>query len=156
MHNDQKILVLGIGNVLMEDEGVGVEVIRYLEQIKLSDNVELLDGGTGGFHLLSQLSDHKLIIMVDASLDDECEGTINLTEPKFASDFPKALSAHDIGLRDLVESLILINKFPKIYLFTISIKHFHNVSMQLSPEIQRAIPQVASKILELIHKLNQA
>lgn len=52
--NNEKILVLGIGNVLMEDEGAGVEVIRRLEEQSLPENVEILDGGTGGFHLLTQ------------------------------------------------------------------------------------------------------
>ncbi|MCL4550824.1 MAG: hydrogenase maturation protease [Bacteroidetes bacterium] len=154
--NNEKILVLGIGNVLMEDEGAGVEVIRRLENENLPENVEILDGGTGGFHLLTQLGGYKVIIMVDATLDNDEEGTIKLTEPKFATDFPKALSAHDIGLKDLVESLILLNEFPKIYLFTISIKHFHNVSMQLSPAIQNAIPQTAEKVVELIDRLNQS
>ena len=154
--NNEKILVLGIGNVLMEDEGAGVEVVRRLEEQSLPENVDILDGGTGGFHLLAQLSGYKVIIMIDATLDDDEEGAIKLTEPKFASDFPKALSAHDIGLKDLVESLILLNEFPKIYLFTISIKHFHNVSMQLSPAIQNAIPQTAEKVVELINQLNQS
>ena len=49
------ILILGIGNFLLGDEGIGVHMIQFLEKIKLSANVSLLDGGTGGFHLLSYL-----------------------------------------------------------------------------------------------------
>jgi hydrogenase maturation protease len=152
---NEKILILGIGNVLMGDEGVGVDVIRYLEKELIPANVVLLDGGTGGFHLLESLIRFSIIIMIDATLDGGDEGTIKLIEPKFSSDFPKALSAHDIGLKDLVEALILLEKFPKIYLFTISVKEIQSMVMELSPKIMVAVPIVAQKIIDLIKKLNQ-
>lgn len=152
--NEQKILVLGIGNVVMEDEGVGVEVIRYLEKQTVPENIVLLDGGTGGFHLLDSLSDYPIIIMIDASSDNNEEGTIRLIEPKFSTDFPKALSAHDIGLKDLVETLILLERYPKIYLFTISIKNFQNVKMELSDKIKKIVPVAAQRVLELVNNLN--
>lgn len=150
----ENILVLGIGNVLMQDEGIGVEVINFLQQKTFSSNIHLLDGGTGGFHLLDCLSGFSVIIMIDATLNDDEEGTIKLIEPKFSTDFPKALSAHDIGLKDLVEALILLERLPKIYLFTISIKKFHEVKMELSDEIRNVIPLVAAKVEGLIANLS--
>ena len=62
------ILVLGIGNVLMGDEGIGVHAINYLEKHTFPSNVRLLDGGTGGFHLLEYLQDYKKIIMIDTAI----------------------------------------------------------------------------------------
>lgn len=152
--DENKILILGIGNVMMEDEGVGVEVVRYLEKQIIPENVVLLDGGTGGFHLLDSLSDYQRIIMIDAALDDNEQGTIRLIEPKFSTDFPKALSSHDIGLKDLVEALILLDRFPKIYLFTISVKNFQNVKMELSDEMKKIVPIAAAKVLELLKELS--
>ncbi|MDX1702229.1 MAG: hydrogenase maturation protease, partial [Melioribacteraceae bacterium] len=105
-NNSKKILVLGIGNILMGDEGVGVQVIKELENETLPENIDIVDGGTGGFHLLSYFWDYPQIIMIDATMDGKPEGSISVIKPKFASDFPTALTAHDIGLRDLIETAI--------------------------------------------------
>ncbi len=153
---DRNILVLGIGNVMMEDEGVGVEVIRFMQRREFPPNVRILDGGTGGFNLLESISGFPIVIMIDAALDSDDEGSIKITEPKFSTDFPKALSAHDIGLKDLVESLILLEQLPKIYLFTISIKKFHNVKMELSESIRKVVPIAAEKIEQLLEDLKNA
>ena len=102
-------LVLGIGNVLMGDEGVGVRAIEFLEQETWPDGVCLLDGGTGGFHLLDYLSSDEPLVMIDATMDGQPAGTVTTLRPKYASDFPRALTAHDIGLRDLVEAAQLTN-----------------------------------------------
>jgi hydrogenase maturation protease len=91
--------------------------------------------------MLSILEAYKTIIMIDATLDDLPAGTINLIEPEFASDFPKALSSHEIGLKDLVESAALLNHLPKIYLITVSVKEIADISMDLSPEIQNIFPK---------------
>jgi len=131
----EKVLVLGIGNYLMGDEGIGVHCIKELKKTKLPSNVEIIDGGTGGFHLLSYLSDNKIIIMIDATMDGKEEGRVSVIEPKFASDFPRALSSHDIGLRDLIESAAITGKLPKIYLIVISISSVQNMEINLSLRI---------------------
>ncbi len=150
----EKILVLGIGNYLMGDEGIGVHCIQELEKIKLPDNIEVVDGGTGGFHLLSYLSDNKRIIMIDATMDGKEEGQVCVIEPKFASDFPRALSAHDIGLRDLVESAVITGKLPKIYLIVISILSVQNMEINLSLKIKNSIPVVIEKVKEIIKSMD--
>jgi hydrogenase maturation protease len=138
----KKILILGIGNILLGDEGIGVHAIKYLEQQQLPDFVDLLDGGTGGFYILSVLETYKTIIMIDATLDDLPAGTLNVIEPKFASDFPKALSSHEIGLKDLIESAALLNHLPKIYLITVSVKEIQDISLELSPELNEIFPKL--------------
>src|SRR5690348_7528678 len=61
-----KTLVLGLGNVLMGDEGIGVYVVRELGKRELPPNVECLDGGTGGFTLLEPLENADRIVIIDA------------------------------------------------------------------------------------------
>ncbi len=148
-----KILILGVGNVLMGDEGVGVQAINELSKVDLPQNVELLDGGTGGFHLLSYFEDYPIIILIDAALDGLPAGHVGVIEPKFASDFPKSLSAHDIGLKDLLESAQLLNSFPKIYLITISVNQIQNMKMELSEEVSGAIPTVLEEVKKIVEKL---
>ena len=147
------ILILGIGNILMGDEGVGVHAIRALEKEIFPSTVELLDGGTGGFHLMAHLEAHPIVIMIDATMDGKPMGTISLIKPRFASDFPSALSAHDIGLKDMIESLIILDQLPEIHLFTISIKEIQPMQITLSDEVQAILPQLRNEVFALVDKI---
>ncbi|MDH5397680.1 MAG: hydrogenase maturation protease [Cyclobacteriaceae bacterium] len=147
-------LILGIGNLLMGDEGIGVHVVRELENKQKNLQADIIDGGTGGFHLLSLFEEYKYIIMVDATMDGQPEGTISLIEPRFSSDFPRALTAHDIGLKDLVESAIILGKLPKIYLITVSITEIQLMKMVLSKNVKASIPEVFKKITNILQGLN--
>jgi len=150
-----EILILGIGNTLMGDEGVGVHAIRYMEKQKFSSNIRLLDGGTGGFHLLEYFQEYQNIIMIDATMDGNPPGTIRVITPKFSSDFPKVLSSHDIGLKDLVESAALLDTFPTINLITVSIEKIQPMLLTLSTDVENAIPAVYEKVKEVLGVINK-
>ena len=141
---------MGIGNVLMGDEGIGVHVARRLEQAVLPSHVQVLDGGTGGFHLLGELSAHDRVVLIDATMDGQPAGTVSLTEPRYASDFPPTLTAHDIGLRDLVVSAALLGALPQMRLITISIDEMQTMQMTLSAAVEAAVPRVMEHVWHLI------
>ncbi|RHJ87687.1 HyaD/HybD family hydrogenase maturation endopeptidase [Parabacteroides sp. AM08-6] len=141
-----KTLILGVGNLLLKDEGVGIHVIQALEKETLPDNVSLMDGGTGGLHLLSWIQDYDRIIMVDATLDQNPPGTIRQLRPRYASDFPPLMSAHEIGLRDMIEAMILTGKLPDIQLIVISAADINEVGMELTPAVEAAVPEVIEMI----------
>lgn len=147
-----KILVLGIGNILMKDEGVGIRVIDRLEK-EGCEGADLLDGGTGGFHLLDTLQSYTAVIIVDASLDAFPAGHVRVLRPHYAEDFPKQLSAHEIGLRDLIDSARVLGCLPEIYLVAVSVKDFREIGMDLSPEAESAIPEAIQCIHTIIHSL---
>lgn len=146
-------LILGVGNLLMGDEGVGVHSIRALEGHRLPSDITLLDGGTGGFHLLSLFQEYDPIIMIDATMDGQPAGTVTILRPRFASDFPRTLSAHDIGLRDLLESAALLGPLPTIHLITVAIESMQSMSMDLTPPVQSAIPRVLDAVREIVDTL---
>ena len=137
---------LGVGNLLLKDEGVGIHVSRALENEELPPNVSLMDGGTGGLHLIAWIQDYDRIIMVDATLDDNPPGTIRLIRPRYATDCPPLMSAHEIGLRDMIEAMILTGKLPDIQLIVISAADISDVGMELTPVVEAAVP----KVVELI------
>ncbi len=149
-----RILILGIGNYLMGDEGVGVHAARRLETGSRPPGIEVLDGGTGGFHLLGYLESYETIILVDATLDHHSPGTIRLIRPRFTDDFPNAMSTHDIGLKDMVSALQLLGKMPDIHLFTVSIKSIQQQGITLSPEIEKVMPDLLEKIDHLVIQLS--
>ena len=148
-----RILVMGIGNYLMADEGVGVHVAQRLAKLSLPDTVDVVDGGTGGFHLLEYFENYSKIILVDATLDDQPAGTIRLIKPRFASDFPKSMSTHDIGLKDMVSSLQLMGKAPEIFLFVVSIASVQDQGIELTNAAEEKIPLIIENINSLIENL---
>jgi hydrogenase maturation protease len=155
MKQPKTILVLGIGNYLMGDEGVGVHIAEHLTFEKMPANVSVLDGGTGGFHLLDHFEQHKTVILVDATLDGNIPGTIRLIKPKFAKDFPQAMSTHDIGLKDMVSALQLLGTMPEIHLFVVSIESIQQQGIELTDPIKKILPQLKNQIRELVEKINE-
>lgn len=139
-------LVLGIGNVLMGDEGVGVHAIRFMSDEPWPADVELVDGGTGGFHLLDYLSATTPIVMIDATMDGRPAGTVTTLRPRYASDYPRALSAHDIGLRDLVEAAQITGSLPEVDLITVSIDEIRPMELTLSSAVEAALPAVREAV----------
>jgi len=150
----KSILILGVGNYLMGDEGVGVHLIQQMAKMDLPEYLDILDGGTGGFLLLSCFEAYKTIIFIDATMDGKEEGTISLIRPKFASDFPSALSVHDVGLKDMIEAVYLMETKPDIHLFTVSIKELTPMTIALKPKIEQAIPNAIKQIFELSETLH--
>ena len=155
MLQQNKILVLGIGNYLMGDEGVGVHAALQLQSENISSDVDIVDGGTGGFHLLEYFEKYKTIILIDATLDNNPNGTIRLIKPRFAQDFPTAMSTHDIGLKDMVSALQLMEKMPVIHLFVVSIESLQQQGIELTDEIEKVIPLLIKKIKSLLTELKE-
>jgi len=137
-----RLLILGIGNVLMGDEGIGSYAIDALVHERWPADVLLLDGGTGGFHLLGWLQEHEHVILIDAAMDGKPAGTVSVFKPRYASDFPRSLTAHDIGLRDLIEAASLLGPLPDITLVTISIEVIRPMFMGVSRPVERAVEKV--------------
>jgi len=148
------LVVLGIGNLLMGDEGVGVHAVQLLEPLAGPLGADVVDGGTGGFHLLDLFCEYPYMILIDATLDDQNPGEVKVIEPKYATDYPSSLSAHDIGLKDLIESAQALGASPKVYLITVSIAVIQNMVMDLSPKVEAALGPIKTKVLELALKVH--
>jgi hydrogenase maturation protease len=151
----KNIVILCVGNYLMGDEGLGVHFAKLMKKEVLPDDVKIVDGGSGGFKLMEFMERESIIVLIDATLDDKTPGTIRLIKPRFASDFPKAMSTHEIGLKDLVESLTLLNQLPEMFLFTVSIDSIQPLSVSLSYEVASSLPKLRDQVLDLVHQLKE-
>jgi hydrogenase maturation protease len=147
----KKTLVLGLGNVIMGDEGIGVHVVRALEKHPLPANVECLDGGTGGFILLEPLQNAGHIILIDATDDGNPPGTVTRTTPRFAADYPTTLTAHDIGVKDLLDAFYMQSGERDVILYAITINPRQPISMDLSPQLAAAADEAVRRILAELH-----
>ncbi len=145
--NHKKTLVLGLGNVILGDEGIGVHVVRALEKQTLPEGVECLDGGTGGFILLEPLENADRVILIDAAADGNVPGTITRTTPRFSRDYPPTLTAHDIGLKDLLDVFYMQGGGLDVVLYAITIDPHQTISMNLSAEGTTAAAEAVERIL---------
>jgi len=144
----KKTLVLGLGNVIMGDEGVGVHVVRALEKHTLPAGVECLDGGTGGFILLEPLQNADRIILIDAAADGNPLGTVTRTTPRFSKDYPPTLTAHDIGVKDLLDAFYMQGGTREVTLYAITIDPRQPTAMELSESGAKAAQVAVIKILK--------
>ncbi|MDR1727177.1 MAG: hydrogenase maturation protease [Acidobacteriota bacterium] len=143
-------LILGVGNLLLGDEGVGIHCVCALENEGLPEDVRLMDGGTGGLHLLGWLEGYRRIVMIDAALDGNPPGTVRHIRPRRAAEFPPLLSAHEIGLRDMVEAMFLTGDLPEIDLVAVSVADVGGLGTELSPEASAAVPEAVALVKALI------
>jgi hydrogenase maturation protease len=140
-----RILVLGIGNTLLGDEGVGVAVVEHLRARKgLPEGV-----------LLEPMREARRMILVDATADGSPPGTFQRLVPKFSTDFPPSLTAHDIGLRDLLDTFYLLGETPEVVLYAISIRFPQEINFGLSTDVDAAVPVVAAQILQELGELDR-
>lgn len=143
-----KTLVLGLGNVLMGDEGIGVYVVRELEKLPLPPHIECLDGGTGAFTLLEPLESAGRIILIDAANDDNPIGTVTRTTPRFSRDYPPTLTAHDVGMKDLLDVFYIHGSTHEIILYAITIDPHQPIRMSLSPVAEQGVVVATKMILD--------
>ena len=138
----RKILILGVGNILYTDEGVGVRAVeRLLETYDFSDNVTLMDGGNLGMRLMQPLMDSDYCIVLDAVLGGDQPGTIY----RFTGeDLRKSLAFKDsMHQSDLVDTLIyceLVGKRPDTVVIGMEPYDFKNMSIELSPTVADRVP----------------
>jgi len=147
-NNPIKTLVLGLGNVIMGDEGIGVHVVRTLEKRKLPEGVECLDGGTGGFILLEPLESADRIVLIDAAADGNPVGTVTRTAPRFSRDYPPTLTAHDIGVKDLLDVFYMQGGARDVVLYAITIDPKQPISMSLSEDAAKAANVAVWQIMQ--------
>ncbi len=143
----KKTLVLGLGNLIMGDEGVGVHVVRAIESHALPASVECLDGGTGGFILLEPLQNADRIVLIDAAADGNPPGTVTRTTPRFSRDYPPTLTAHDIGVKDLLDAFYMQGGTRDVTLYAITIDPHQSISMDLSKQCAAAAAEAERQIL---------
>ncbi len=107
-------LVLGLGNLVHGDDGVGVHAIEYLRRdSRIPSEVTLMDGGTQGISLIPHISGFDRVLVIDAIDADEKPGTLLRLEGAAIENLPGKPSVHQLGFADLMISLKLLGEAPK-------------------------------------------
>ena len=155
-----KILVLGIGNTLLSDEGVGIHVLRALADGEpLPEDVELMDGGTLSFTLAGPIEDADALIVVDAAHIKGEPGAWRLFEGEAMDSFMlgnRKSSVHEVGLTDLRAIAILAGHWPERRAMVAIQPQVVDWGDLPTPAVARAIPPACMAIRNLIESWRHA
>jgi hydrogenase maturation protease len=152
----QPVLVLGIGNILLHDEGVGVYVVEQMQKDGVPDYVELLDGGTAGADLLDHICERQKVIVVDAMDADVEQGTIlRFTPDDLASNTEYSISLHDFGIAETIDMARRLGCAPKqVVIIGVKPKDL-TCGVGLSGNIQKIIPKVIEAVFNEIGPIHE-
>lgn len=135
------VLVLGLGNILLSDEGVGVRVVEALAaRARLPAEVEILDGGTSGMELLEAMMGRDLIVVADAITSERhAPGDIlRLDGEELDQFFRERMSPHQIGLSDVLAALKLMDASPGQLVLHGVVPRSLDLGLELTPEVSAA------------------
>jgi len=149
------ILVLGLGNILLSDEGVGVRIVEALDAgHELPDGIEVLDGGTSGMDLLDAVAERDCLIVADAVNADRPPGrVIRLEDDEIRMLFELRYSPHQLGLSDLLAALRLIGKAPRRVVVVGVVPQSLSLGMELSPAVAAGRDVAVGMIVDELARL---
>ncbi len=150
-----KLLVLGVGNTLLMDDGLGVHAVYELMKEKFPENVELMDAGTftqDAFYLFEGFTH---ILVLDILHANSAVGEIfRLTEDQLIKNTAQRMSIHDT---DLIDSIDMAEKFfkfrPKVFILGMQPECFTEWSMEMSPKVKEKMPVFVQKAKEEIYRI---
>ncbi len=131
------ILVLGVGNLLLSDEGIGVRTVEtLLEEYQFSNNVEIVDGGTAGMELLEIIANKEHVILIDAVNTGADVGTIvTLVDDEVPALFRNRISPHQLGISDLLGVMALTGETPKHFTLFGVVPFSMATGVELTPQM---------------------
>ncbi|MGN0009126.1 MAG: HyaD/HybD family hydrogenase maturation endopeptidase [Desulfovibrionaceae bacterium] len=145
----ENVLILGVGNLLMRDEGFGVRAVELLEKDYLwPENVRLLEGGTMGMMLMPDMQDCHRLIVLDAVLCGQQPGTICVLE---GENLRKSLgfrdSTHQTDLVDILICCELAGHRPETLVYGMEPFDWQSFIPELTPEARALLPEFCAKVV---------
>lgn len=150
-----RVVLLGVGNVLLTDEGIGVRVIDEIEaRFDLPPEVRVIDGGTSAMELLDDLAGADHLIIVDAVRTGEEPGTLvrlaGADVPRF---FTTKISPHQVGLSDVLATLALMDESPGETVILGVVPASLAMAMELSPTVEAVVPVAVDAVVHELERL---
>ncbi len=148
-----RALVLGVGNVLLGDDGLGVRAAELFNKTyDLPGNVECIDGGTAGVNLLSTIEKFNHVIIIDAVSSGSPPATVHRFGPEDLGSAPRGTTAHGLGVKELLALARFDGARPEITLIGV-VPRDVNPGVRLSPPVAGALPEAARMAAEVLCSL---
>lgn len=150
MDSRSRLLILGLGNLLCTDDGLGALVAQTIAETRIvPDGVSVLDGGTLGLALLPYLEDAECAILVDAIEADAPPGTlVRLEGDEVGPAVAARLSVHQVGVSDLLEAARWREKVPSVLVLLGSVPETTELGVGLSPRVEATMPELVDLVCE--------
>ncbi len=155
--SSQGIVILGIGNVLQRDDGIGIKIIKYLEsRYRFTDEVELVDGGTTGAGLDRSIVNKEWVIVIDSLAVEGTPGEVRVLSGEQFINRPGVTkwSPHQVGFLDLIQLMTLEGTGPEkldlIGIIPADIDH----GIEITKEVDEAIEPATNELLKLLRDAN--
>lgn len=148
------IVILGVGNTLMSDDGLGIRAVEYLQQHGVfADAVTLLSAGTSAMALRRPLAACDWAILLDAIVAETPVGSLySCHDPSLLPRLSRGLSAHHLGLADLLKVLEMTGELPaRLSLFGL-VPGRVEPGLVLSPPVSAAIPQLSGAVVDCLQQ----
>jgi len=144
IQGEKKITVLGLGNILLKDEGFGVHFVRWFsERHSYGPEVELLDGGTLGYRLLDIVTSTRHLIVVDAiKLEEEPGAVYRFTREEMLLRMPDPTTAHEVEFPDVLAMADLMGQCPEVVFLCVVPERYGIMELEMSPSMSRVFPVV--------------
>ncbi|MCX7927034.1 MAG: hydrogenase maturation protease [Candidatus Omnitrophica bacterium] len=141
--------IIGCGNLLLQDEGIGIHLINSLKMQNLPENVELVDAGCGGFDIIPHLHGIKKVVIVDAIKTEAEPGAIFKFTPEDFTVEPAPLSSslHDICLKEVLMIAQKLGPLPPVIIFGVQPKTI-DWGMSLSKELETILPRLSELVIK--------
>lgn len=138
------VLVLGMGNVLLEDEGLGIHALKLLQQrYEFSPEVEFLDGGTSGMALVDVISCRKHLLVLDAVQTGDLPGTlVKMCDKDVPVYFGIKVTFHQLGLADVLATLELSDEQPDHVTVLGLVPESLELSLDLTDQVQSRLDEL--------------
>ncbi len=149
----RNILILGIGNLLLTDDGFGVHVINALREIPLPPSVTLIEAGIVSHQLIPDFHEADLLIFIDAVEAGDTPGSIFRFRPEdmqFMTQLKTSL--HELSLMDVLQMTALTGERPETIIIAVQPKEVNAWSLEMNEEVKAAIPKVIDLVLEELKK----
>jgi hydrogenase maturation protease len=154
----QRLIVLGIGNTLMSDDGAGIHVVQALQSLQRSarlpeGDIEILDGGTLGYLLIDRISDADGLIIVDSANLGQAPGAVRVmvaSEIDRFLDDNQSTSVHEVGLIDLLQMMALNHEAPRLRALVGIQPEMMGWGTELSPVVAASIPLASSAVRKIL------
>ena len=147
-----RVLIIGTGNPLMRDDGIGPHIARELEKLKLPEGVKAIDAGAKGLALIDMMREAPRVVLVDAVEMGLKAGMVKVFAPEdIRIDAEKRnLSSHEIGLPQVLFMASLLGLSTEVSIVGIQPKDLGR-GAGLSPDLQRAVPRILESVLIQTH-----
>ena len=156
MAENKPITVLGIGNILLQDEGFGVHFVRWFAgRHILPAGVRVVDGGTLGYALLDLICGSRFLIVIDVIKAKDDPGSIyRFTREEMETHMPPPTSAHEVAFIDVLYKAELIDEVPETVFLCIVPAHFDEMGLELTGAMKERFPEMEKLLLTEFAKLN--